>query len=239
MPLSIGLDFGTARSGYSWCGADRAVQVRQRWRGSAAPYAKTLTALLYERRGGRFEVVAWGWEALGRYKQLKPEELERFVYVSRSAPLPAIPSIPRPPAALGFFRCRLPLTECMPSARRFKLLLADPEQYSSVPDVKLPPGKSVTDVISDFLRFLKEAALAEINLALQQPDRSALKWVITVPAGWGQDAMQTMREAAVRAGIVAAGRDERCGPSAAVIILWSLPLQLCRPQQHLRRRSAS
>jgi hypothetical protein len=65
-------------------------------------------------------------------------------------------------------------------------------------------GKSVVDVVTDYLRFLwtqTEAAIAKVHL--QRVRNAPYVVVLTVPAIWKPDAIQKMRDAAKGAGILA------------------------------------
>lgn len=62
---NAGIDFGTARSGYAFAmGWNAAVQLQYKWPGEPVAQAKTMTALLYDKR--TWQPIAWGMEA---YKQ--------------------------------------------------------------------------------------------------------------------------------------------------------------------------
>lgn len=68
----------------------------------------------------------------------------------------------------------------------------------------LPAGLEASRVIADYLRFLKDFALAKLceqwgNGKVTPKD---VVWAMTVPAAWSESAKQTMRLAAVDAGLV-------------------------------------
>lgn len=60
--LYVGIDFGTSRSGYAFAyGADSPPQLQFVWPGESVQQAKTVTALLYDKR--TWDPIAWGMEA--------------------------------------------------------------------------------------------------------------------------------------------------------------------------------
>lgn len=64
---------------------------------------------------------------------------------------------------------------------------------------------SVLDLITDYLRFLKEEALEEIkNATSGYIDPQEIRWCLTVPAIWTDGDKQMMRIAAQRAGLISA-----------------------------------
>ena len=83
---------------------------------------------------------------------------------------------------------------------RFKLRLA--EDY--VPETPLPPTLSPQRLMSDLLRFLQESAVKSLKEQWGSAHVSVhdIAWAITVPANWSDAAKQTMRNAAVEAGMV-------------------------------------
>ena len=86
---------------------------------------------------------------------------------------------------------------------RFKLLLA--EDYNDTAGVlALPAGLTPLRVISDYLRYLKEFTLSKLSVQWGSERVSArdVMWAMTVPAAWSETAKQTMRKAAVMAGLV-------------------------------------
>ena len=85
---------------------------------------------------------------------------------------------------------------------RFKLLLA--EGYTSPALEPLPAGLTPLRVISDYLRYLKDLVLRKLSEQWGTGRVAAEKvvWALTIPADWSESAKQTMREAAVCAGLV-------------------------------------
>lgn len=123
-------------------------------------------------------------------------------------------------------------------ARRFKLFLASgfsaDEQRQIKPPTGLPPELTPQRLVADFLRFLKDAALSRISEAhgKQRLDATSCVWLLPVPAGWSNAAIQTMREAAVSAGIIPTVKDTRqvfiASPPAELLLLLSLWLFAAR-----------
>ena len=83
---------------------------------------------------------------------------------------------------------------------RFKLHLAE----DFVRATPLPPTLSPQRLMSDLLRFLKQMALKSLHEQWGSARVSIhdIAWAITVPANWSDAAKQTMRNAAVEAGMV-------------------------------------
>lgn len=68
----IGIDFGTARSGYAYAFVDdKRVVVPTQWDDEPIPYIKTLTQILYSPDR---KVEAWGWTARKRLAQLRKDK---------------------------------------------------------------------------------------------------------------------------------------------------------------------
>lgn len=98
---------------------------------------------------------------------------------------------------------------------RFKLALASTEERSAVVaatalteatdgvDGGLPPQLNAQRVIGDYLRFLRNYAIAKLTSQYSGSFRSDdVTWALSVPAAWSESSKQTMRLAAVDAGIV-------------------------------------
>lgn len=86
---------------------------------------------------------------------------------------------------------------------RFKLCLA--EGYNdSMGACRLPAGLTPVRVIADYLRYLKEFTLSKLSIQWGSKSITAenVMWALTIPAAWTETAEQSMRQAAVSAGIV-------------------------------------
>ncbi len=85
----------------------------------------------------------------------------------------------------------------------------------------LPPQLTPQQVITDYLRFLGQHGhkkLAEQWGAFKQDDVAV---VLSVPAAWSDSAKQTMRQAAVDAGLVQSS-NAGCVPSALIRYIISI-----------------
>jgi molecular chaperone DnaK (HSP70) len=78
-------------------------------------------------------------------------------------------------------------------------------------------GKTVEDVVADYLRFLWTHVLAAIERAKTKPvlNTTTFHVVLTFPAIWKADAMQKMRDAAQKAGIL---DRRRAGPTVLDLV---------------------
>lgn len=88
---------------------------------------------------------------------------------------------------------------------RFKLLLSPTDMTDRLP--ALPPGKTVVDILADFLHYLVKCAQTFIegidkkNVDLWSSFNKDIDFVISYPNGWeGQQAQ--IRKAAVLAGLI-------------------------------------
>lgn len=81
----------------------------------------------------------------------------------------------------------------------FKLHLDESNAVNIPP---LPPGVTVLQAISDYLRELFKFSFGMMKKSLGHVDESSLRFCLTVPAVWTEKAKITMREAAIQAGIV-------------------------------------
>ncbi|XP_023192435.1 heat shock 70 kDa protein 12A-like [Xiphophorus maculatus] len=114
--------------------------------------------------------------------------------------------------------------------QNFKMALYGKELRRDM-KIKAANGKEMTalKVFTEALRFLKDDALKTIssNAAGMVLLASDFTWVLTVPAIWDQSAKQFMREAAMEAGIVTKGDEEKLvmalEPEAASIWCKKLP----------------
>ncbi|KAM4731313.1 heat shock 70 kDa protein 12A-like [Anableps anableps] len=107
--------------------------------------------------------------------------------------------------------------------------------------VKAANGKEMTaqKVFSESLRFLKDDALTTISSNTGGKFlASDFTWVLTVPAIWDPSAKQFMREAAIQAGIVTEGTEDKLvialEPEAASVWCKKLPSDGFITQNHSR-----
>jgi hypothetical protein len=83
---------------------------------------------------------------------------------------------------------------------RFKLHLAERSADLDLP--RLPPGNKVVDVFASFLRgMVKDSVVPKMIEAFGEFDISTVRWCLTVPAIWSNEAKNTMKRAAVQAGL--------------------------------------
>ncbi|XP_007543256.1 heat shock 70 kDa protein 12A-like [Poecilia formosa] len=121
----------------------------------------------------------------------------------------------------------------------FKMALYSKKLNSDL-EIKAANGKSMKalKVFSESLRFLKEDALRTISRNAEGKIflASDFTWVLTVPAIWDPSAKQFMREAAMQAGIVAEGGEDRLlmalEPEAASVWCKKLPSEGFISEKH-------
>ncbi|GIQ87358.1 heat shock protein 70 family protein [Kipferlia bialata] len=192
--LIVGLDFGTAYSGYAISHKLKPEEAEgfYNWPGQPEPYAKTLTALYYEEQAdGTFEATAWGFPARKKATMRKKSNslvIRRSMCVER-------------------FKLLLDETEQPMSERRRRLLRmmrgTGTPRCMEGGDIKLPPGRSLESVIGDYLRFLKQDVE---RVLMKQYDGiltlSNVQWCLSVPAMWTDRAKARMRQAAYLAGMI-------------------------------------
>ncbi|MDZ7966419.1 MAG: Hsp70 family protein [Nostoc sp. DedSLP03] len=176
----LAIDFGTSRSGYAYAFVnDPRIIGRTEWEGQPIAYNKTLTHLLYSRDEGKNIVDAWGWPAK-----------KRLFDIQRSFD---------DPQGYYFFE-------------NFKMKLHQgQDKNSNAPDITTNDGQTfaVLDLISDYVKLLKELALEEIkNSTAGYLKDSEILWCLTIPAIWTNAEKQFMRKAAQKAGLVGEGSAE-------------------------------
>ena len=94
------------------------------------------------------------------------------------------------------------MTPCV--LHRFKARLADdnPDSTDTI-QVTLPEGLTGLRVVSDYLCYLKDLALAELNS--NQPSQASAEdvvWGVSIPANWSDCAKGRLRQAALNAGLI-------------------------------------
>lgn len=106
---------------------------------------------------------------------------------------------------------------------RFKMQLFNKMTLTREFEIQDQEGRTCQAIIvfSESIRFLKKAALDELNdrNPVQEED---IQWVLTVPAIWNEPAKQFMRDAAVKAGIPANQLMLALEPEAAAIYCGTL-----------------
>ncbi|KAG8996766.1 hypothetical protein FRB90_012640 [Tulasnella sp. 427] len=92
--------------------------------------------------------------------------------------------------------------------KMFKLELRPPSQKIDVPQVELPQGKAVVDVLSDFLGYIHDCVRTRVGKTHVDGDkiwdslRGSAHFVLSHPNGWGSRQQKIMRKAAILAGLV-------------------------------------
>ncbi|GIQ80388.1 hypothetical protein KIPB_001181 [Kipferlia bialata] len=98
--------------------------------------------------------------------------------------------------------------------KNFRLLL-DPDSPSAGGTdrarIQLPPGKTVVNVLADYLRFMTQHSMKVLHRAYTVSSFSVsdVMWCIAVPARWRGRAWTQMREAATEAGLVSSPNSPR------------------------------
>ncbi|KAG0579406.1 hypothetical protein KC19_4G096200 [Ceratodon purpureus] len=174
----IGLDFGTTYSGFAYARMeeDPQIHVYYEWplKENERHYCKTLTGLYYKRAGpGRLECASWGYSARTEHMDHKSG----------------------PNGGQGHY-----LT-------KFKLLLKpaskknDPVHAAVIPP---PPPLTRDTVITDYLKCIGGLALSVLRSHVGETifSKDSVKWCVTVPSIWDNNAKQKMKECMVNAGLV-------------------------------------
>lgn len=173
----VGIDFGTSRTGYAFAfTGDRRIHFRESWPHEAAPYVKNLTHLLYGPAGA----VAWGYAARRKLAELRTAKDARQYTLFHG------------------FKMQL----------RYKPTSTDgPVFHRGDRPFELNGRKwLVVDLIADYLRFIKQAAVEDVTKATSGAvTEDLIRWCITVPAIWTEAQKQLMRRAAEKAGLTESG----------------------------------
>ena len=189
-------------------------------RDQLAPYAKTRTALLYLRTGPeQYAVESWGFTATRQYLDICSCSKEKDVLqdffarcnVNRRDSDAADDEDEEGGVAFdvvaraqedtdGFTHVEARSHEDYVYLERFKLLL-EPTAASSLP--VLPAGLTVQRVVADYLRCMHSLFMERLRMKYGSTIAAEnVGWYLTVPAMWSEAAKQTMRRAAVDAGLV-------------------------------------
>eukprot|EP00704_Kipferlia_bialata_P012633 g12633.t1 len=166
--LFVGLDFGTAYSGYATAHAGDLgnVEAYYNWTDSEVSYCKTLTALYYEEREDGYLATAWGHTARKRALNQRARKNRGGMYVSKFKLLLDHQGVAKKGAEADEI--------CL-----------------------LPPGVTVVQAVADYLRFMYDSVIAGITKQYDgfvTPEH--IQWCLTVPAMWTDRAKAQMREAA-------------------------------------------
>ncbi|KAH9538504.1 hypothetical protein CY35_15G009300 [Sphagnum magellanicum] len=226
----VGLDFGTTYSGYAYAHKSdpSAIYTFYEWPGASKPYCKTITGIYYKPAaaaaadGGHSLVnPSWGYRARTEYEKDSAAArrlLRRSVSDSDDMQQPV----------LGTY-----LT-------RFKLHLAGNDAgYSSAPD--LPPGFTVNDVISDYLRQIGRHILNRLQDSYgSQMSMEFVQWCVTVPSIWSDNAKRQMKACMINAGLVtdqvaANGRQLDAGSPHPLIMVLEPEAAACYCHRSIRQ----
>ncbi len=178
--LAVAIDFGTARSGYSYqFFEDQDVKepsFRNKWPDTNEFYPKTLTEILFNPNGS---VAAWGHRAKKRFNQLKEIGEEKgHIFIDN---FKTLLHKSRERDENGPYIMR--------EGQKFSVLHLIAEFLKLVKDIAL-----------------KDIALGLGGEGLL--DEKEIRWCLTVPAVWEDDSKQLMRRAAQIAGLIGEGTEE-------------------------------
>lgn len=178
--IAIALDFGTARSGYSYqFFEDKDVKdpiFRNRWPDTNEFYPKTLTEILLRPDG---TVEAWGHSARKRFTQLREEAAEKgYIFIDN---FKTLLHEGKERDQDGPF--------IMKEGKKFSVLRLIAEFLKLIKETAL---KDISETLGG------EGLLNE----------NEIRWCLTVPAVWKEDSKQIMRHAAELAGLIGEGSKE-------------------------------
>ena len=182
----IGLDFGTTFSGFAYAHTTDPEMVYSYFDYPKAsgekPYCKTLTASYYKHTQGGWQLKSWGFPARVEY--------ERDIQALRKQRDTKSGDDSSSPATVGKY------------LSRFKLHLASKEMGVSSAS-PLPPGLTVEQVITDYLREMGALILKHMRDKYGGHfTKEVIQWCITVPSIWDNSAKATMKACMVSAGLV-------------------------------------
>ena len=178
--IAIAIDFGTARSGYSYqFFEDKDVKepiFRNRWADTNEFYPKTLTEILFRPDG---TVEAWGHSARKRLNQLKEEASEKgYIFIDNFKTL---------------------LHEGTDRDEDGPFIVKEGKKFSVLRLIAEFLRLVKETALKDISETLGGAGLL---------DEHQIRWCLTVPAVWNDDSKQIMRRAAQMAGLIGEGTEE-------------------------------
>ena len=180
----IAIDFGTSRSGfaYSFIG-DKEAHAHEDWPEGVARYPKTNTHLLYNPDG---QVAAWGFEAMVQYAALRQKQQHKGYHF------------------LANFKMAL-YEKADKVWDQQRLIFKDGQRtlLKENTDDNEPKEFLVLDLIADYLKCIKQFALRQIfQETTGLVEAKQILWCLTVPAIWGDEQKQLMRQAAIQAELI-------------------------------------
>lgn len=182
-----GLDFGTTYSGFAYAHTIYPETVYSYFNYPKAsgekPYCKTLTASYYKFTEGGWQLKSWGYPARVEYERdIQAVRKQRDTKPSDDSS--------SPPATVGKY------------LSRFKLHLASKDMRVSSAS-PLPPGLTVEQVITDYLREMGVFILKHMKDKYGAHfTNEVIQWCVTVPSIWDNSAKATMKHCMVSAGLV-------------------------------------
>lgn len=179
--LAIAIDFGTARSGYSYqFFADKDAKdpsLCYRWADTNEFYPKTPTEILFNPDG---LVEAWGHSAKKRFNQLRERAEEKgYIFIDNFKTL---------------------LYESSQRDENGPYIIREAQKFSVI-DLIAEFLKRVKEVALDDIKL----GLGGEGLS----DEKEIRWCLTVPAVWQEDSKKLMRRAAQIAGLIGEGSEEQ------------------------------
>ncbi|KAG6554151.1 hypothetical protein Mapa_004067 [Marchantia paleacea] len=225
----VAIDFGTTFSGFSYAvfsdiqtkhGSQcENVHVFENWPWQAhagMKYCKTQTSLWYVpgEQPGTFQLKGWGWEGYVAYQQMLQEVRKRWEQeMAACETQSSLEAARRPP-------CRhqeLDVSRAGYFITRFKLGL-----HVDGRCVHLPEGLTLKRVITDFLQQMSFQIMKELeNRYGRRVNKRLIRFCLTVPAIWTEEAKQVMKECAEAAGLVqgTSCNDEQASCHELVIVV--------------------
>jgi molecular chaperone DnaK (HSP70) len=181
----VGLDFGTTFTGFAFAHVAEPERIYTFYeypscRGER-PYCKTLTGIYYKQLQGKWQYKSWGYPARGEYEKDFTEVHKHRARGPSNDPL-------QPTVGTCF--------------TKFKLHLAgrDMGPSSAAP---LPPGITVTVLITDYLREIGTLIITTLQTHYgRELTMKSIQWCETVPSIWSNAAKATMKQCMAAAGLV-------------------------------------
>ena len=178
--IAIAIDFGTARSGYTYqFFEDKDVKepsFRNKWPDTNEFYPKTLTEILFRPDGS---VEAWGHSAKKRFTQLREIGEEKgYIFIDNFKTM---------------------LHEGADKDDKGIYIIKEEKKFYVLHLIA-----EFLKLVKDFA--LKDIELGLGGKGLL--DESEIRWCLTVPAVWKDDSKQIMRRAAQKAGLIGEGSED-------------------------------
>ncbi|KAF8421674.1 hypothetical protein EV426DRAFT_565316 [Tirmania nivea] len=181
--IVVGIDFGTTHSAVAWADTSSATEkIIRQWPGATGKHGvdKVPSEMRYTPTG-----IKWGFQAD-----------EAPVVNQRQGPQGGAQKNTK----LQYMK--LLLDPSQKKKRKGRVQLADPLGLAQIRQA-IPPGKSVVDVVADYLKCLKEHALDVLSKSFGAEFWKSIpiEYYLTIPAVWSEAAKALTLQAAERAGI--------------------------------------